>query len=377
MNIGNIILSYYKIGTAKDLDSLSNIINKKIKDNNKAKKILEQFLKYKKLFLETKYEKLKFHELEKKEERKKLFTIKFPSLINFLNYNYTIYNKLINEPTIFEFYPEENKEQFIPLWLLCLKFLANSGNIKVSFDILDEQTLKMEKELHKKITNSIEQCNNLDWLLLILPNNAHIIEEEFSERFYQFFKNLLIDISYFNEKTRKEMFVIIKNFIFKIFEQTFKNGMKYLILNDENLFNIEKELKEKFKNIINEDLKNFIKGNNLQQLNSLLKENMDEHNKNSLFYMKKKIEKNILAFEEADYKNRNIKLIQKKYQTMEENCNIYNNIYKLKDEINKDFSINLKLYDIDKYIKNKDAWFNNSNKHIIKYINEKVILINI
>ena len=380
LKIGNIILSYFKSKTSKDLDSLSNIVKETINCNSNSQTILEKFLKYKKLFLETKYEKLKFNELEKKGQRKKLFTTEYPSLINFLNYNYTIYNKLINEPTIFNFYPEESKEQFIPLWFLCLKFLGNSGNMKVSFKTMDEQTLEIEKNLREKIINSFKsnkRFNNLDWLLLILPNNIHFLEGEFSERFYQFFNNLLIDISYFNDKIRKEMFEIIKNFIFKIFEQTFKKGMEFLITKDESLFNIEKELKEKMKNILDINSKNFIKGDNFKQLNLLLKSNIDKNNKNSLYNMKSKLEKDILTFENADYQNKKIEFIRNKYQIMKENCNIYNNFYKSKrkDELNKESLINLKKrYDIDKYIKNKDASYNNSNKHIIQYINEEIYI---
>ena len=360
--------------------AIENIIKEVINHNNNAQTILDKFLKYKKLFLETKYEKLQFNELEKKEQRRKLFTTEYPSLINFLNYNHIIYNKLINEPTIFNFDPEESKEQFIPLWLLCLKFLGNSGNMKVSFKTMDEQTLEMEKILQEKIINSIKSSkkfNNLDWLLLILPNNIHIIEDEFSEKFYQFFNNLLIDISYFNDITRKEMFEIIKKFIFIIFEQTFIKGMKYLITKDENFFNVEKELKEKMKNIINTNSKNFINGDNFKKLNLLLISNIDKNNKNTLYNMKNQIEKNILIFENADYQNKKIKFIRNKYQIMQENCDIYNNIYKSKgkDELNKESLTNLKKsYDIDKYIKNKDASYNNSNKHIIQYIKEEMYI---
>ena len=260
LNIGNLILSQNDNDKDKDLKSLFKRISQKLNsESEKTRILLSNFLKYKNLYLKiqiigkkkeekkAKNEKLLFYDLNVEEKRTKLFTNIYPSLINFLNHNHHIYNKLINEVSIFNFFPNKEKKSYIPLWLLCLRVLANCGNITVVFKTIDDETYKLEYDLKEKIINSINKYHNLDWLLLISPNNTHLIENELSERFYNFFNYLLIAISNFSERNRRELFIYIRGFIFDIFNRTFSKGINDVLKSDQNLFQISEKLSKKWK----------------------------------------------------------------------------------------------------------------------------------
>ena len=125
LKIGNLLFNSYFKEKVENNDSLTKKIIEKLNLNStsdKGKYLLGQFLKYKYLYENAKNEKLIFDELmiENKKDKSKLFTNKYPSLINFLNNNNKIYCNLIKESSIVGFSPKNQEKQFIPLWLLCL-----------------------------------------------------------------------------------------------------------------------------------------------------------------------------------------------------------------------------------------------------------------
>ena len=301
--IGNLLLSYYfhdRERKKNDLDSLCKKIKKYCsKAEYKAKNLLDNFLKYKNLYLNKSQTELLFDDLELNEKTKtKIFTTKYPSLINFLNLNHKIYIKLINQPSIINFSPEKNNK-YIPLWLLCLRVLSNCANIKVSFKTKDKETLDLENIIENKIKNSINECKNLDWLLLITPNFTYLIENEMSERFYKYFNYLLVSLSKFSEKGKKELFSIIKKFIFNICINTFKekNGINYILNNDQSIFQIIEEITYKMQLLSNIEFNKFKKGKTLNNLMLFFENLIDINNEDSLFKMKNRFQSNIQKFE--------------------------------------------------------------------------------
>ena len=276
LDIGNIIIS--DNDKYKDIKSLSKRILEKLKSCSEKKKILlSHFLKYKNLYLKIinknneekiiNNEKLYFYDLNFDAKKKgKIFTNIYPSLINFLNHNSHIYNKLIKEDSILNFLQNKDEIQYIPLWLLCLRVLANSGNINVEFKTIDEETCKLELELKETIIQNINNNNNLDWVLLISPNNTNLIENEYCERFYIFFNYLLISLSNFSERNRKKLFIYIKEFIFDVFNKTFSKGIDNVLRSDENIFLISEKLSQELEKITEKEFHKFINGDNYNNL---------------------------------------------------------------------------------------------------------------
>ena len=361
LEIGKLIFyKFFKEECNYDLNSLCNEINKKINSNNIDynidKKLLENFLKYKELFLNIKDEHIIFDELESKEKgkkRKKLFNTKYPSLINYLNYNYNIYNKLINEILIFDFAPDD-KDNYIPLWLLVLRILGNSDNIKVSFITKDEETVKFEKEFVEKIKQK-QKCFDLNWLLLILPNNTCLIENEFSERFYNLFNYLLIEISNFSKNTRMEIRKTIENFIYDIFDKTYEKGIEYIIKENNILFEIVEQIKEKIEDLRNINYNKFIKEKNFLEFKKILNTHLNEECNDSLNNIIVKFIKNTNNFENLYNETKKEKCIDKRYKLIENICKKYNDYIDTNNEQEKEnLKDTIQDYMKKEYIKYKD-----------------------
>jgi len=131
---------------------------KKIEDDKNIFKrnILNNFLKLTNIYLNyNNEESLIFDDIEN-ENRKKLFSNKYLSLVNYLNNNDNIYQKMISENRIFNFVCSNNS---IPLWLICLRSLANYKNIIVHFGETDTLILNFEKEFINKILEKIKKSN--------------------------------------------------------------------------------------------------------------------------------------------------------------------------------------------------------------------------
>ena len=369
LKIGNLIFSFYFKEKVDDYDSLTKKINEKLNlnsTNDKVKFLLGQFLKYKYLYKNIKNEKLIFDELiiDNEKDHSKLFTSKYPSLINFLNNNYQIYYNLVKELSILGDYPKNQTSQFIPLWLLCLKVLSNISNIKVSFNNIEKEIISIELELGNRIKNKIKNkipYYNLDWILLISENTTHLIENEFSERFYSFFNYLLSSISNLSEKSSKEIILIIKEFIFNIFDITYEKGIEYVLRENKEIFDLPENLTKRMKELIKNEFNFILKGNNLKSLISELKDSLYSNNKDSLSILKDKFEQNINKFENLCNEKNRKKFFDISYNILEKNCSEYNktiNNYEkliLQDRIQENLS-------------SKDAFYENSDKGKVKWI---------
>ena len=132
----------------KQYFSMNNANNLKKKEKFKID-ILLNYQKAKELYLNYKNEEnILFDDINEQDNRKELFTKKYPSLLNYFNCNQKVYKALLNEPEIFNF---KIKSDSIPLWLICLRALANLGNIKSYFEYDFEIINKFEKEFTDKL----------------------------------------------------------------------------------------------------------------------------------------------------------------------------------------------------------------------------------
>ena len=169
----------------------------------------------------------------------------------------------MNEPSIIGLSPKKPSNQFIPLWLLCIRVLSNNSNIKVSFKENKEEIINIELELQSKIINKFKNKScyyNLDWILLITENTTHLIENEYSERFFNFFYYLLRAISNLSEKNSKVFFGIIKDFIFNIFDTTYEKGIEYTLKNNKDIFELPNILTKKMNKLIEKEFNLIVNG---------------------------------------------------------------------------------------------------------------------
>ena len=135
-----------------NIDKLCQVIedfiekNKSIENEKFKIDILQNFLNAKELYLNyNNDEELSYDDIYNENNGKELFTKKYPSLLNYLNCNEEVYRALMEEPKIISFRPPQYKNS-IPIWLICLRTLANSKNIKPFFEYNDIIIDKFEKE---------------------------------------------------------------------------------------------------------------------------------------------------------------------------------------------------------------------------------------
>lgn len=141
--------------------------------------------------------------------------------------------------------------------------------------------------------NSYNNCKYLEWILLILPNKTHIINEDFSERFYQLFNYLLKQYSNFSEKNKKIILEVIKEYISYIFEK----GINYAIIEEIIITKLIEDLINKMHLIKNNSFNKFIKGKKVNELKTFVENITNNNNEDSLLNLKKKLQKNIMEFE--------------------------------------------------------------------------------
>ena len=205
LSIGNLLFNkvknneYFK--PSNDINSLSQSIEDFINNSDEKIKIfiLKNFLDAKELYFNyDNNELLLLDDINLSENKQELFTDKYPSLINYLNCNQDIYKSLKSIPEIFKFKTSLN---CIPLWLVCLRTLANSNNIKLYFEYTYNIIIHFEKELQNKIHEKIKyKYNDIYWVLLISPNYHKILNNEYFEKMYKFFNFLLYEIANINSE---------------------------------------------------------------------------------------------------------------------------------------------------------------------------------
>ena len=326
-NSGNI--EYNKI-KSKILKKYGKKNSEKIEDIKI--KILKSFLRVKKFYINynKKRESLKFDDIEEGKNRKKLFSNKYPQLINYLNYNNNIYEILINESTISKFYPSKD---FIPLWLICLRVLSNLSNIKVSFQNIDKDIIIFEQEFQDKIKeiikNNINNYNcNCEWILLICPNKIDFFEgkgKEYEKLFKLFNYLLSVYINLDDDNNKKDIYEILKQFFFGTFENIYLKGIKYFLAYDMKENNINREdiniytLNDKISNIIqsinNKKVKEFNSNENFIKLKSIIEKNISYKK-----IIKKRLEEGVQQYEK--YYNRKMieNATESDYKSMELIC---------------------------------------------------------
>ena len=365
-------------------------------DQNKSNeikiKILKNYLRVKRFYkdLNKKREILEFNDIDKEKNRKKLFSNNYAQLINYLNYNNDIYENLINEPTISSFYPSTD---FIPLWLICLRVLSNLNNIKVSFQIIDEDIARFEYEFQYKIKEIIKnnnRNNNIDWILLITPNKIGFCENKDYEKLYKLFNYLLSMFTNFNIDNKFEIFETIKKFIFDTFENIYKKGNKYFLTenlnaediktNNINIFTLNTKFTDIIDNINKKIMIEFNSNKKFLKLKYIFENLINEKKYESFKSIKTRLVEGIKKYEK--YYNR--KLVEKEidsiYKDMELICKHYNNLVeKYKNSGIKSKEAQNDFNDIKKkvqsYIDSKDAYYEGSFFNFFKSKEGKVQII--
>ena len=379
LSIGNII--YNCIINKKDYSPFNDLISldkaiqcyieNELEEKDKIKKqIMKNFLSAKELYLNYKNEEvLILDDIEGEKDRKKLFTNKYPSLLNYLNCNQEIYKNLIEEPEIFNAkYPPNS----IPLWLICLRNLANSKYIKPFFEDDDDIiNNRLETEFQAKIIDKLKnQYKDIYWTLLISPNYIEFIKNECYERLFRFFNFLLNELTLLAKMNKDTFYEIIKNFIFGIFDVAYDKGTDYMLENKIELFNLSNNLTKMIDEYKEKKFKEFYQSKSMESLKTLLEVSLDNKKNDSLKNSFKKLKNDVKNFE----KQYNIEFIKNKieseYSNMINICDKYNNLidkYKNNtrsiEEIND--LIEMKNKDIQIYIDKKDVNFINENTIIL------------
>ena len=236
------------------------------------------------------------------DNKEKLFTSKFPSLINYLNNNKNIYEDLIKEKNF------NCSNDSIPLWLICIRSLSNWRNFAVNLSPIINEELK-NKIIEKK---SNSENNNIKWLLIINPNNIHFINDNYYEQIYKLFHYIL--------NAELKVLSIKKTIIFEI-----KNIINEIIDSNESDFNpssSNNSYEHIIKELLNKFLNNFI--NQMKNFKNLIEESK------TILSKKKKI----YILDEKEYNNddslkfRTIKEIKNDYEKMVGDCNYYNYLIK-------------------------------------------------
>ena len=362
-----------------DLENLCQNIEDYIKKNKENKNNLTQqklnifsnYLNAKKLYLNyDNDEKLLFNDINTKENRNELYINNCPSLFNYLNCNQDIYDNLLTKSNIKKY---KFRSDSIPLWLICLRNLANMNNIKPLFNYYDDIFLKFEKEFTKKLKENFKK-NYLDiyWVLLLSPNYNNLLENKYYERLYKFFNFLLYEITFLSSENKKKFYNLIKRFIFDIFDDAYNKGFNHFLKSNENkLFELNNKISKQIKKVTNLKFKDLNDSTSMANLKTFSKEILNDKNKESFKNLILKLKNELQIFENQyiiEYKKN---LIQKKFSNMKNSCDEYNNLidkYQNNERTNEEINNLLKLKDFlyQKYIRKKD----------VRYIKGDIILSN-
>ena len=219
------------------------------------------------------------------------------------------------------------------MWLICLRALSNMNNIKVSFRNIDGDIARFEYEFQDKIkeitkNNIINRNNNIDWLLLISPNNINFIENKECEKLYKLFNYLLDMFTNFDNENKNEIFETIKIFIFDVFENIYKNGIKnFLIeelktenkkLNEINIITLSNRLENIIDNINKKILFEFVNNHKMFILKTIFENVIKTKGKESFKLIKKQLEQGLRLYE----KFYNRKLVEKEIDSVYKNMEL-------------------------------------------------------
>ena len=375
LQIGNILIKCFDFKVHCDqLPNLCQIINKFI-DENKANEneklkidILGNFIKAKELYLNYKKDKeLLFDDINQNEDRKQLFTQKYPSLHNYLNCNTIIYKALMSEPKIKNYKPSLNS---IPLWLICLRNLANTKNIKIFFENIDNTTDRFEKEFEVKLQEKLKtNYNDNYWTLLICPNNFKFLENEYYENLYKYFNRLLHEITLFSQENQEELYTIIKDFIFGLFNIAYERGVEYVLSSQIPLFELSNTLFQKLNRYTDQKFERINNSESMRYLKSDL-EKLSINRNESLKNLINELKTDLKNFEKEYNINYNKMLIASNYIKIKSKCDEYNNLidtYKNNKRTNKEIEdfLQLKNNVIQPLI----------NENIVNYLQQKYNLV--
>ena len=390
LEIGNILIkcliNQNQSKYFKDLNNLSEYLENHLKQyvnmdkiNEKEKfkiDILQNYQKAKQLYLNyDNEESLLFDEINEQDNRKELFTKIYPSLLNYFNCNQKVYKALLNEPEIFNF---KSKSNSIPLWLICLRSLANSGNIKSYFENNFEIINKFEKEFTDKLKENIKRnYKDIYWILLITPNHNKFLVNEYYERMYKFSSFLLYEISLLRAENQNRIYDVIKKFIFNLFDDAYDKGIDYFLTSKINLFDLGNNLSEEINKYIIEKSNILYNSEVIKNLKSLIETLLNDINKDSLNKLNISLKNELKTFENNYSFQYNKSLLEIKFSKMVSKCEEYNNlidIYKnnprTKNEI--DSLLNLKNNEIQIFVEDKDAFYLNEQNTINKILIKKV-----
>ena len=370
-------------------DVIQNFMNKNKNDSSYKIKIhiLQNYLIAKELYLNyNNNEKLLLDDVNTQQDRKELFTKKYHSLINYLNYNQNIFKALIEEPDIFNFKYSLNS---IPLWLICIRTFANSKNIRPFFEYSYDIINYFEEEFKNKIMEKLRrQYKDIYWVLLITPNYTKIIVNEFYERTFKFFNILLYDITLLSQDNQYNFYEIIKNFIFNLFAIAYDKGINYFMTEKIELFTLNNNLSIQLEEYTNTKFEMFYNSKSMTTLKSLFEIILKSKNKDSLKSLMKNLRTDLKEFEKQyniDYKNH---LIKADFSNMVRTCEKYNNLidtYKYTERTKEEINIllNLKNHEIQNFINNKDinfvgenfVFFDDEPVQKVEYIQENKYMI--
>ena len=358
--------------------------------------ILKNFLKVKELYLKYEREKnLLFDDLNNTENNNNLFTLKYPSLLNYLNCNPNIYAVIKYEPEIFNYHVSNDR---IPLWLICLRTFANTNNIKPFFDFYDDIIIKFEEEFKERILEKLKsQYKDIYWIILISNNKNKFLVNQYYERLYRFFTFLLYELTLLSSESKNKFYILIKDFIFNIFDDAYEKGVNFILTTKIELFNLNDNFLNYIEEYSEQKFQNFYNSKAMKILKDILEASIKD-NKDSMIVLIDKLKDDTKKFEKqyaiensqrkAEIEFSNVEDLCKKYNLYIDNC--INNI-KTKEEI--DYLRELKNNDIKNLLANKDAIIINGNysisenesfqkveclqkdkfieKHIKRYKNEK------
>ena len=303
------------------IEIILNIIylnNDNLKINEKI--LLDNFKKLKNLFNKYINEEILYY-----------FDINYPSLIYYFNSHIDIYEKFQNKNIMTNY---KHKSYYIPLWLICIRSLANSNNINISFkNITKDLETKLKSKIINKISNN-KSFKNIDWLLLISPNNINFSNNKSFENMYNFFKYLINEINISNDLN---MYInySIKQFIVNIFDRAFEVDTNYSIIKDKILLDFPNVLSNKIKQKFNDN--EYIK-----QIKYYLS-----------FFADNNFENKIKTFED-EYNKYISKEIESDYSNIEKICKDYN--YLVKNKI-KNGNFKEKKNIIISYIETGDVYY--------------------
>ena len=373
IELGNILIKHlYKneIGETNELEALCKNIStflEKEKDlekedvNLKIKiDILKSYIRAKDLYLNyNSDEELIFDDIYDEHNNKTFFTNKHPSLLNYIICNNKIYKNLL--PIIINYNKPDDKNS-IPLWLICLRTLANPKNIKPLFKYKsDDITIKFQKEFKEKISQKMDKkFEDVDWILLIAPNDNKFIYNENYERLYEYFNSLLYKVDLLNSEFQTELYDIIKKFIFDLFDDAYDKGVNYILTSKIQLFEINKNIYKKIDEYKNKEFNKINTSINITNLKSILSLLLDDNNNASLKNYINNLKTDLKTFEDKYNIERKNSKVLKSYSKLKDKCDDFNNkidLYKnsarSKEEIENLFEI--RNNEIEKYIKRNDA----------------------